>query len=450
MKHRSEWGIQPHGGKPAMFSQNFRFHTYSIQQILQYGGVAATFCAVASLTASAAQAQTNGSAQTPRKTPLYPQNAKPSQNPNRPLLEMVFVVDTTGSMSGLIEGAKKRIWGIVNEMLTTTAEKRPEIRIGLVAYRDKGDDYVTKVLPLTNDLDKVYATLMDYQAGGGGDTPENVRRALAEGVTKMNWSPRTFAGRKVARIMFLVGDAPPHDDYQEEPDTLSTAAKAIAQGIYINTIQCGNIEGTRTVWQRISSRGEGKYFAIAQDGGVEVIPTPYDAELSRLGAKIGATSMAYGGGGFAGGAAVYQRAIVGRSNRLESKLSASAAAPASAYANADRAVNKAVNVYAYDANADLVTAIESGTTTLEKVKKEDLPISIQNLPPPEQKKQVAQKLAERKEIRSQILTLAQKRDAFLKTERQKRVVATGKPVVSFDAAVADAMKEQVSRQGIRL
>ena len=86
-------------------------------------------------------------------------------NETKPRIEVCFVLDTTGSMGGLIEGAKQRIWGIVNEVMQSSAH--PAVRIGLVAYRDRGDEYVTKVLPLTNDLDKVYSTLMDYQAGGG-------------------------------------------------------------------------------------------------------------------------------------------------------------------------------------------------------------------------------------------------------------------------------------------
>ena len=69
-----------------------------------------------------------------------------------PTLEMVFVLDTTGSMGGLIDGAKQRIWGIVNEVMQQSSH--PAVRIGLVAYRDHGDEYVTQVLPLTNDLDK--------------------------------------------------------------------------------------------------------------------------------------------------------------------------------------------------------------------------------------------------------------------------------------------------------
>src|SRR4030095_619787 len=111
------------------------------------------------------------------------QIAKPD---NRDTLEMVFVLDTPGSMGGLIEGAKQRIWGIINEVMQRPS--KPRVRVGLVAYRDNGDEYVTKTLPITEDLDKAYTTLMDYRADGGGDTPENVRKALADGVKNAGWS----------------------------------------------------------------------------------------------------------------------------------------------------------------------------------------------------------------------------------------------------------------------
>src|ERR1044072_111009 len=105
---------------------------------------------------------------------------------NGQAMEMVFVLDTTGSMGALLTGAKERIWGIVNEVMQTSSLS--SVKVGLVAYRDRGDQYVTQVLPLTEDLDKVYSVLMDYQAEGGGDEPEDVRAALAEGVWKAGWS----------------------------------------------------------------------------------------------------------------------------------------------------------------------------------------------------------------------------------------------------------------------
>ena len=210
---------------------------------------------------------------------------------SRPTLEMVFVIDTTGSMGGLIEGAKARVWGIVNDVLK--AKEHPNVRIGLVAYRDRGDQYVTQVLPITRDLDKVYTTLMDYRAEGGGDAPENVRRALADGVRSTGWAPKS---PNVAQILFLVGDAPPHDDYRDEPDTVTTASDAVRAGIIVNAIQCGNMPGTREAWQTIARSGEGQFFAIAQDGGVRPIATPMDKPLAELGAKLGSTYTAFGGG----------------------------------------------------------------------------------------------------------------------------------------------------------
>ena len=153
---------------------------------------------------------------------------------DKPTIELVFVIDTTGSMGGLIDGAKQKIWGIVNEVMKSPS--KPEVRMGLVAYRDHGDAYITQVLPVTRDLDKVYGTLMAYKAEGGGDTPEDVRQALADGVHKVGWSPRS---PNIAQILFLVGDAPPHDDYGNEPDTIASASEAVKAGIIVNTIQCG-------------------------------------------------------------------------------------------------------------------------------------------------------------------------------------------------------------------
>src|SRR5829696_3853259 len=75
----------------------------------------------------------------------------------KPRVEVVFCLDTTGSMSGLIEGAKAKIWAICNQIAAGTPT--PDLKVGLVAYRDRGDDYVTKVHDLSDDLDAVHATL---------------------------------------------------------------------------------------------------------------------------------------------------------------------------------------------------------------------------------------------------------------------------------------------------
>ncbi|HYY98355.1 MAG TPA: VWA domain-containing protein [Pyrinomonadaceae bacterium] len=361
----------------------------------------------------------------------WPVPEKPSDGGKT--LEMVFVLDTTGSMGGLIEGAKQRIWGIINEVMQTPAH--PAVRVGLVAYRDHGDQYVTQILPVTNDLDKVYTTLMDYRADGGGDGPEDVRQALADGVRKAGWSKPSA---DTAQVVFLVGDAPPHEDYAQEPDTLATTAAAVKTGMTVNTIQCGADDDTREVWQSIARRGEGRFFAIAQDGGVASVATPYDARLSELAGKLGSTYLAYGGGAGAAGAA-YRSEAAKRQADDEAKVAG--AAPVAA--QAERAYNKALNRDAYV--GDLLQSIENGSAKLADVKAEDLPDELQKLTPDERSKEVERRLAERRKIREEIVSLSKQRDEYAAAERRK----SSGGQAGFDSAVASALKEQMARKGIK-
>ena len=362
--------------------------------------------------------------------------ATPLPASNTPTLEMVFVLDTTGSMSGLLDGAKQKIWSIVNSV--QKSPHRPRVRVGLVAYRDHGDDYVTHVTPLTSDLDKIYTTLMTFKAEGGGDTPEDVRQALADGVRKGGWSAR---GPRTAQVLFLVGDAPPHDDYAQEPDTLTTAAQAAKKGIVINTIECGAAEDTRLAWQNIARHAEGAFFAIEENGGVQVTPTPYDAPLAKLGNSMGQTYTAYGGGGFAGGAALYQSRNEKRQATAESAVVAAVPAPAAA----DRALNKALNSEAYA--GDLMQSLENGSVKLKDVKPADLPVAMQKMTPQARQQEITRRLAERKAMRAQILALSRKRDTFLAEAAKKK--SGGKPP-AFDAAVTAALRKELAPKGIRL
>lgn len=344
-------------------------------------------------------------------------------------LEMVFVLDTTGSMSGLIDGAKQKIWGIVNGVMR---ESHPSVRIGLVAYRDRGDEYLTQVLPLTDDLDKVYTTLMDYRADGGGDGPEDVRTALAEAVFKLNWSPKAD---DLAQVLFLVGDAPPHDDYDDAVDTLFTAREAVQKGIIINAIQCGFMGETTRAWRDIAKTGNGQYLSIASDGGVQAIASPYDEELNQLSRQLGATFVPYG----------YARGVAGDSMRA--RVAASVAAietridsEAPSVAKAERATNKALNMKAYI--GDLLQNIENGTTKLEAVDPAQLPAEWRDLAPAERQQEIEKRLAERSEIRSRIMSLASQRNAFIDAETKKKTGGRD----GFDETVSKVLKRQLERK----
>jgi Mg-chelatase subunit ChlD len=206
-------------------------------------------------------------------------------------IEAVFVLDTTGSMGGMIQAAKEKVWSIASSM--TQAQPAPEIRLGLVAYRDRGDSYVTRVIDLSSDLDTLNASLMDFRADGGGDGPESVNRALYDAVHGISWSQ----DRNTYRVIFLIGDAPPHMDYQDEVGYVSTLALAEQRGIVVNTIQCGGDALTRNEWLRIAQLGRGQSFQVEQAGGAVALVTPFDRSLAELSSRLDATRLYYGDAG---------------------------------------------------------------------------------------------------------------------------------------------------------
>jgi len=325
-----------------------------------------------------------------------------AEAPAKPKLEVCFVLDTTGSMGGLIQGAKDKIWSIANEMVST--KPTPEIKFGLIGYRDRGDEYITKIYPLSEDIDEIYGKLMEFQAQGGGDTPESVNQALHEAVTKMEWNP----SRDVLKIVFLVGDAPPRMDFQDDVKYPEVCQLAMKKDLIINTIQCGNMAETTPFWHEIADKAEGEYAAILQDGGTVAIATPYDEKISSVNASLAGTVIGYGD-------MAVQRAV-------EGKLAVNAAAPAEAIA--DRAgflvktkAAPAASAKVISGSQDLVALVEEGQLDLEKVDKDKLPESLKALGKDEQKAAVEKNLGERKRLNAEMEDLVKKRSAFLEEEK---------------------------------
>lgn len=374
-------------------------------------------------------------------TPPPPQTAEPRALPPIPadpaapkaqaesVIDVVFVLDTTGSMSGLLEGAKQKIWSIANTI--ATAQPRPVVRMGLVAYRDRGDAYITQLTPLTDDLDAVYAELMKFQAGGGGDGPESVNQALFEGVMQQPWSDDAHA----LKLIYLVGDAPPHMDYEQDTKYAETCSTAASKGIIINTIQCGTWAETTPIWQEIARLSEGEYFAIQQDGGVTVVATPFDEELGRLGASLASTACGWGDAG------EQQRAM----DKLEAGRGIAAGAPVTAQAERAGYFASAAGKSSALGQKELVDDVKSGRVNLEDIKKDELPPEFQGLTLEEQRAKVEQIAAEREQIQQRIGELTQQRDAYLKDELAKLGASA---TDGFDAKVTDCLREQAARKGI--
>lgn len=347
----------------------------------------------------------------------------------RPRIEAVFVLDTTGSMSGLIAAAKEKIWSIASTM--AAAQPAPEIRLGLVAYRDRGDRYVTRTVDLSADLDSLYATLMEFRADGGGDGPESVNQALHDAVHGLSWSQDGQAYRAI----FLVGDAPPHMDYQDDVKYPETVAVARARGIVVNTIQAGNNPSTASAWQQIAELGSGDFARVDQAGSAVALATPYDRELARLSAELDATRLYYGN---AAEQAEHRKKVDAAARLHASSSDESRARRATFNASASGKANLL-------GEGELVEEVVSGRVDLDALEPELLPAPLQAMAPAERKAEVAKQAAQRNELQQRIGELADRRTAYLRD----RVEEGGGAEASLDDQLYRTIKEQAAASGLR-
>ncbi|RYF14987.1 MAG: VWA domain-containing protein [Comamonadaceae bacterium] len=144
--------------------------------------------------------------------------------PARARLDLVFLVDATGSMGDEIDKLKASLRAITAEVASLPS--RPDICLGLVAYRDRGDAFLLRSHDFTNDVGAfLEQALYPLQAGGGGDYPEAMNEALHETVHQLSWR-----GDGATRLVILLADAPPHLDYgapHYDEDMLAALGKGI-------------------------------------------------------------------------------------------------------------------------------------------------------------------------------------------------------------------------------
>lgn len=175
-------------------------------------------------------------------------------------LDVVFAFDTTGSMYKYLELVASQI-AQLTEVITQNIEG---VRFGLVAYGDHCDEkllYLTKVLPLTDDRDRIGEFIASVEKTHGGDEPEAVEDALFE-VNDLHWRLNSN------RALILIGDAPPHGvidsknvcthriDYELETHALAS------KGIRLYSVQCGGQEATTKVFAWMAKQTGGMHLTL--------------------------------------------------------------------------------------------------------------------------------------------------------------------------------------------
>lgn len=169
-------------------------------------------------------------------------------------LDVVLVVDTTGSMGDEIDRIKQTLLQVTREV--TQLQRPVDLRWGAVLYRDHGDDYVTRQIPLTRDAEAFEGALRQVRAGGGGDTPEDLCAGLADAVGQVQWRDHA------AKVAFLVADAEPHLDYGG-PDYVRSSLVAASKGIRVHTVAASGLEPVGTlVYRQIAELTGGKFVYV--------------------------------------------------------------------------------------------------------------------------------------------------------------------------------------------
>lgn len=354
---------------------------------------------------------------------LPPSIADETSAMKRPLIQMAILLDTSGSMDGLIEQAKTQLWKIVNEFIAAKREGvRPEIQVALYEYGKQSipaaEGYLRMIVSLSTDLDKISEELFALKTDGGDEYCGRVIKAAVEG---LSWSK----SNDDLKVIFIAGNEP---FSQGDVDYKEACKFAISKGIIVNTIFCGpHQEGIDTFWKEGALLADGMYLNIDQNQQVVHIASPQDAQIETLGKKLNETYIAYG-----------QQGWLSKERQADQDENAQGAAPG---VMLERAVCKSSSNYS-NATWDLCDAVTSGRK-IEEVPVEELPEEMKKMTLEERKAFVDAKMKERETIQKEIQTLSQEREKFVAEKRREMSQSDEN---SFDVAMIQILRKQASQK----
>ncbi len=358
------------------------------------------------------------------KEPVTSASAKEAK---KPLVQIAILLDTSGSMEGLIEQAKSQLWKICNEFIKARQDGvAPEVQVALYEYGKSSlkaeTGWIRQIQPLTQDLDKISEELFALRTNGG---EEYCGWVIKCAVDELAWNPAA----DVYKAIFIAGNEP---FTQGKVNYAESCKAAITKGIIVNTIHCGGeADGVNTKWKDGADLADGKYLVIDQNRAVVSIATPLDREIATLGVELNKTYLAYGVAGKASA-----------SRQVAQDANVAALAPASGVL-VQRSLAKASANYQNSA-WDLVDAAKDKNFEISKLKTEELPAAMQKLNAGERKAFVEKNSQERAELQGKINQLNREREKYV-AQRMKEVAGTN----TLDSAVISAVREQSAKRNFK-
>lgn len=313
-------------------------------------------------------------------------------------VQVAILLDVSGSMDGLIEQAKSRLWNIVNTLTTLKFKgESPQIEIALYAYgtgnRYDGD-YMYQITPLTTDLDLISEKLFALRTSG---SEEYCGTVISRATKELEWA----SNESDMKLIYIAGN----EIFEQGKISYKTSIpQALRKAIYVNAIHCGNPEsGIRDLWKDAAVRGKGKFFNIDSNAKVRYIETPYDDKISSYNQRLNDTYISYGRLG-------YEK----QANQVTQDRNAAFISKAN---SAERIVSKSKSVYK-NSSWDLVDMVKEDKAALNKIKKEELPAELQDKSKAEIQEIIAKKEKERSDIQKEIADLGKKRQEYIDNQLQ--------------------------------
>jgi len=300
----------------------------------------------------------NSSIANPNNNPN--ENIKTNPNDGSSSIKVALLLDTSGSMSGLIEQAKSQLWQILNQLADTEKQNGDEVDLEIALYEygnptsaSSRKKQIRKLSAFTSDMDFISEKLFALTTNGG---EEYCGQILWTSLDELRWGQND----NDLKMIYIAGNEP----FTQGPVNYAEACrKARLEGVVVNTIFCGHWdEGVKTLWKQGAELGLGEYMNINHNERTVYVETPYDDKINELNSRLNETYIPYG----KKGASKFR-------NQSTQDLNANSYSKSN---SADRALFKSSKKYKAD-DWDLVDAYKKDKNVINN--KEMMTDSLQNL-----------------------------------------------------------------------
>jgi len=343
-----------------------------------------------------------------------------------PRIQIALLLDDSGSMGGLLNQARTRLWDIVGDLGNANRDgQKPVLEVAL--YRHGGP--VRQIVEFTQDLDDLSDKLFKTTIQGNGS--EHCGEVIQQSVDSLQWSENPLD----LKIIVVAGNEP----FTQGPVNYVDACKAaMSKAIVVNTIHCGDwVTGMNQKWKDAADMTQGAYANINANQAVVHVPAPvHDKQLVKLNADFNDTFIAFGQEGAA--------------LQLRQKAQDENAKNANAEVFANRAMCKGGAFYS-NAKWDLVDACKDKKIDLKTATPEQLPENMRKMTVAEREAYVKSMRDKRATLQKEIQKVTTDRRAFVDAERKRlaeEAEKTGKKTEeTLDLAIRKAIRSVGSNRG---